>query len=199
MAETLDVIIKREFNRLDVRLNELINYLKVTNKGLTDAELRKTAVPVSGTVTIDSTGLSTEAKQDDIITAIGTIPAGGDATAANQVSEIALLTTIDTDTGNIKTNTDSVVTPTAIYTGKTTVTTAGTQVALASSQTIKSVTIKALSTNTGFIYVGNSGVDSTNGFQLSAGDTVSLDLTNLSTVYIDSSVNGEGVTYLGNG
>lgn len=86
--------------------------------------------------------------------------------------------------------------PTTVLNGKTTVTTAGTRVVLASSTTIKSVTVKALSTNTGLIYVGNSTVSSSNGFQLSAGDSISMDIANLNTVNIDSSVNGEGVTYI---
>lgn len=87
--------------------------------------------------------------------------------------------------------------PTTIYNGKKTVTTAGTRVTLASSQAVKSVTIKALSTNTGLIYVGDTSVASTNGFQLSAGETISMDIANLNTVNLDSAVNGEGVTYIG--
>lgn len=87
--------------------------------------------------------------------------------------------------------------PTTIYNGKKTVTTAGTRVVLAASQAVKSVTIKALSTNTGFIYVGDTSVASTNGLQLEAGETISLDIANLNTVNLDSSVNGEGVTYIG--
>lgn len=87
--------------------------------------------------------------------------------------------------------------PSTIYNGKKTVTTAGTRVTLASSQAITSgVTIKALSTNTGVIYVGDSSVSSSNGYQLAAGDSVFLEIANLSTVNLDSSVNGEGVTYL---
>ena len=86
-----------------------------------------------------------------------------------------------------------------IYNGKTTVATAGTRVTLASSQAVRSVTIKALAANTGIIYVGNSSVSSTTGFQLYAGDTVTLDIANLNTVNLDSSVNGEGVTYIGVG
>lgn len=83
----------------------------------------------------------------------------------------------------------------AVYTGKTTVTTAGTRVVLASTQAITSVTVKALAANTGTIYVGNVGVSSANGFQLAAKESVSLDITDLATLYIDSSVSGEGVTY----
>lgn len=88
------------------------------------------------------------------------------------------------------------VAPTTIFNGKKTVTTAGTRVTLASTTAVKSVTIKALAANTGTIYVGNATVASTNGFALAAGDTVSLDVSDLATVNIDSSVNGEGVTYI---
>lgn len=90
----------------------------------------------------------------------------------------------------------TVTAPTTIYNGKKTVTTAGTKVTLAASQAVKSVAIKALSTNTGFIYVGDGSVASTTGLQLLAGETVSLDIANLATVNLDSSVNGEGVTYI---
>jgi hypothetical protein len=80
--------------------------------------------------------------------------------------------------------------------GKTTVTTAGTRVPLGSSTPTASVTVKALAANSGTIYVGNSSVSASNGFQLAAGDSVSMDISNLATINIDSSVNGEGVTYI---
>ena len=87
-------------------------------------------------------------------------------------------------------------TPATLYNGKKVVTTAGTRVTLATSTTVKSVVIKALIANTGVIYVGDATVASTNGFALSAGDTLGLDIANLATVNLDSSVNGEGVTYI---
>lgn len=80
--------------------------------------------------------------------------------------------------------------------GVQTVTTAGTRVALASTTAIKSVTVRAKSVNTGLIYVGSSIVASSNGFQLSSGETVSIDIDNLSKVYIDSAVNEEGVSFI---
>lgn len=86
-------------------------------------------------------------------------------------------------------------TPKTIYSGKINVTISGTEVILGTG-VISSVTIKALSANTGVIYVGAGGVSSANGFQLAAGDTLSIDISNLATVWIDSSINGEGVTYL---
>ena len=86
---------------------------------------------------------------------------------------------------------------TAIYNGQKTVSTAGTQVALASSQAIThSVKIKALHGNGGWIYVGNSSVSSSNGYVLDAGETVEIQVANLATVYVDASVNGEGVSYV---
>lgn len=136
------------------------------------------------------------------------------ATAANQVTEIASLANLDvalstrlkpadtlTAVTTVGTITNTVptqeVAPTAILNGKTTVATAGSRVVLASTTPCKSVTIKALISNTGLIYVGNSTVAASNGFQLSAGDSISLDISNLTTVEIDSQNNGEGVTYLG--
>jgi hypothetical protein len=80
--------------------------------------------------------------------------------------------------------------------GKTTVATAGTAVQLSSSMAIKSVTLRALSTNTGKVYVGSSTVSASNGFQLSPQETVSLDLDNLSKVWLDVDTNGEGVTFI---
>lgn len=89
-----------------------------------------------------------------------------------------------------------IIPPGSVGSGKKTVTSAGTAEALAGSTSVLSVTIRALGTNTGQVYVGNSGVDSTNGFQLDSGDTVSLDIDDLSDVYIDVDTSTEGVTYL---
>lgn len=80
--------------------------------------------------------------------------------------------------------------------GVQTVTTAGVAVQLASSNAIKTLTIRSFSTNTGLIYVGTSSVSAANGFELSPQETVSLDIANIGTVWIDSSVNGEGVSYI---
>lgn len=74
--------------------------------------------------------------------------------------------------------------------------TAGTRVALKTTTSIKSVTVRAKSVNTGLIYVGSVAVTSSNGFQLSPSETVSLDVDDLAKVYIDSAINGEGVTFI---
>ncbi len=117
--------------------------------------------------------------------------------AAGAVDTLTTVTTVGTVTTITNTVPTSEVAPTTIYNGKKTVTTAGTRVTLASSQAVKSVTIKALVANTGVIYVGDGSVASTTGFALAPGDSISLDIANLATVNLDSSVNGEGVTYIG--
>lgn len=75
------------------------------------------------------------------------------------------------------------------------VATAGTRVALSgSSLPIQSATVKALVSNAGAVYVGGSTVAISNGFSLAPGDTLSFDLLDLSSVWIDSDSNGDGVS-----
>ena len=100
----------------------------------------------------------------------------------------------DTIVGNVNVIT---VSPTSIVSGKTTVTTAGTRVQLPTNTAV-GIVIKALTSNTGTIYVGSSLVSASIGFQLLAGDTVSVDISNTNVLWIDSSVSGEGVTWLSN-
>ncbi len=87
--------------------------------------------------------------------------------------------------------------------GTKTVTTAGTAVTLTAANTIvKWVTIQALSSNTGTICVGGSSVlaASKNGTCLTAGQAAPMYNMpgfpyDLSAIWIDSTVNGEGVSY----
>ena len=86
--------------------------------------------------------------------------------------------------------------------GLKTVTTAGTELPLtaASSKVQCAVAVKALTTNTGLVYVGNAGdgtVASTTGFPLAAGDVVIFEyVDDLMDIMVDSAVNGEGVAFL---
>ena len=84
-----------------------------------------------------------------------------------------------------------------IVNGQKTVTTAGTAETLASSTSVRSVCIKALHGNTNNVYVGDSSVDSSNGYVLDSGETLCIDIQNLATIYIDTDTNGEGVSYVG--
>ena len=87
--------------------------------------------------------------------------------------------------------------PTGILHGQTTVTTAGTAVQLQStSQTIKSITVKAKDGNAGYIYVADSDVSSSNGFILGANAGVSLEINDISKIWINSSVSGEGASWI---
>lgn len=86
------------------------------------------------------------------------------------------------------------------HSGKTTVATAGTAVALGSGQVAGPLMVKALAANTGKIYLGNDGagdVSSLNGLELSSGEVVVFQFVGqLSSIMVDASVNGEGVTWL---
>lgn len=79
--------------------------------------------------------------------------------------------------------------------GQTNVANAGTRVALTTTTT-RVFLIKALSTNTGLIYVGDDTVTSANGHVLSAKEEALLPL-DASGIQIDASVNGEGVSWMG--
>lgn len=90
-------------------------------------------------------------------------------------------------------------TTTDIGQGVTTVTTAGTDVVLSTYTLAKWVSIQAQTDNSGYIAVGGAGVDATistgTGILLAAGESITFPVDNLSDVYIDSTVNGEGVRY----
>lgn len=81
--------------------------------------------------------------------------------------------------------------------GQKDVTAAGAAEALGTTQVYKELTIIAKSTNTGNIYVGDSTVDSITGMILPAGGFVSFHFVDIADVYIDSDVNGEGVSFGG--
>ena len=81
--------------------------------------------------------------------------------------------------------------------GNKNVASAGTAEPLAATATkIISVTVKAKRGNTGNIYVGDSGVSSANGFILTRGEAISLDIDDLNKVYIDADTTSEGVTFI---
>lgn len=81
--------------------------------------------------------------------------------------------------------------------GQKTVTTAGTAVILLTATETIAVIIKAKAGNTGDIYIGDSDVTSANGYILDAGEVVSISLDHKSdNIYINSSVNAEGVSFL---
>lgn len=85
--------------------------------------------------------------------------------------------------------------------GRKTVTTAGTRVQLSSSVSALVVAIQPLAANTGKIAVGDNTVvaaaGSERGYLLAATSPgITLDVDDIGDVWIDSTVNGEGVSYL---
>lgn len=88
----------------------------------------------------------------------------------------------------------------SIQSGRQTVTTGGTAVALQSAvQIVHQVDITAETDNTGIIVVGSSGVVASlatrKGVPLNAGDTYTMFDVDLSQVYLDTTVNTDGVTW----
>ena len=86
-----------------------------------------------------------------------------------------------------------------LLSGQKTVTTAGTAVALGTAQIDGAILVKALDTNTGVIAIGNDGsndVTTSNGFRLTAGEQILMDVANLGSVMLDAAVSGEGVSWL---
>lgn len=87
-----------------------------------------------------------------------------------------------------------------IVDGRAVVTTAGTAVQITTTQTpISEVILTAETDNTGIVVVGGSTVVAAlatrRGIPLSAGDSITLTINNLSRLYIDSTVSTDGVTY----
>jgi hypothetical protein len=84
--------------------------------------------------------------------------------------------------------------------GQKVVTTAGTAVALGSLQVSAPIMVKALDTNTDYVYIGNDGagdVSSANGLQLAADEAIVFQFVgNLGSIMLNSVVNGEGVSWL---
>lgn len=89
--------------------------------------------------------------------------------------------------------------PSTIGDNRKVVASAGTAEALAASTACKSVVITAETDNTGTISVGGSTVvaalGTRRGTPLGAGESVAIDIDNLSKVFIDATVTGDGVTY----
>lgn len=84
--------------------------------------------------------------------------------------------------------------------GHDTVATAGTAEALNGGAALAvpdghAVKIKALPGNTGNVYVGDSTVSASSGYVLTPGDTVSIQVADVATIYADVDTGGEGVSW----
>lgn len=108
---------------------------------------------------------------------------------------------VNPDGSNLSGGVVTVASPSAIGDGLKLVTTAGTAEKLsASTIACKSITITAKITNTGTVVIGGSTVVAASGatrrgIPLLAGDSMVIDIDDVSKVYADVTVSGEGVTY----
>lgn len=84
---------------------------------------------------------------------------------------------------------------TTVASGRETVAAAGTEEQMP-TVTCVAVSVKALSTNTGVVYLGAAGVSSANGREMEPGEVLDLAVDNVNRLWLDVAVNGEGVTYL---
>jgi len=84
--------------------------------------------------------------------------------------------------------------------GQKTVAAAGTAEALGDQVINGPLMVKGLIGNGGNVFIGNDGagdVTSANGLELAAGDAVVFDsVGNLASLWVDSAVNGEGVSWI---
>ena len=89
---------------------------------------------------------------------------------------------------------------TVILNGRKEVTVAGTAEALAASTACVSVTIQAEFNNTGIILVGGASVvaaeGTRQGIALSAEDSITINIDDLSKVFLDTTVATDGVTFI---
>lgn len=84
---------------------------------------------------------------------------------------------------------------TNIYNGSKTVATV-TATAISTTQAIKSVTVKALSTNTDAVFIGATGVTTSTGIELLSGESVSLDISDLASVYAISPTASQVIRFI---
>jgi hypothetical protein len=89
--------------------------------------------------------------------------------------------------------------PTEIKTGSTRTLSDASGGEVLHSGAVVSVTVKALSANSGDIYVGgeNNRPYSGFGFLLEAGEAINVDVSDFSDVYLVATVSGDKVTFLG--
>ena len=87
--------------------------------------------------------------------------------------------------------------------GTTTVSTAGTEQQISNTTNrVLWIKAKALAANSGIAYIGVSDISATNGFELSAGNSVEINFRELggsiefSTIYVDTASSGDKVCWL---
>ena len=177
---------------------------------LTDTQLRATPVPVSGTVAATQSGTWTEANSAAIKTAVETID-NAIAGSEMQVDVVGALPAGTNAIGKLSANSGvdigdvdvtSAVSGTLDHGSNLDIDTSAEQITSTSFACKFGVTLKADITNTGIIYIGNSDVTAgttagTDGFPLSAGETITLEVNNANIPYAIASANNQKIYWVG--
>lgn len=184
---------------------------------LTDTELRATPVPVSGTffqATQPVSGTVTETNSNAIKTAVELIDnaisgagfnitqLGGAAVPIGAGTEAAAVRVTLPTNGTGVVGVGSAVSATIDHGSNRDIDTTAEQITSTSFASKFGITLKADITNTGIIYIGNSDVTAgttaaTDGFPLSAGETLTLEVTNANIPYAIASANNQVIYWVG--
>jgi hypothetical protein len=175
--------------------------------GLTDAQLRASAVPVSATSLPLPAGAATEASlgtDGDTPPTIAGTGVRGWLRGIYEKLTGTLTVTGPLTNAQLRATDVPVVTPlpTAPITGQLKIVTTGTAVALPDTVLKNGIVIKAKATNVGALFVGASTVTTTddgtgNGYKLEAGEGVSFAVANAKTIFITGTA-GDSIYFSGN-
>lgn len=178
--------------------------------GLTDAELRATPVPVSGTVAATQSGTWTEANSAAIKTAVETIDnaisgsemqvdvVGALPAGTNAIGKLAANSGVDIGDVDVT----SAVSSTLDHGSNLDIDTSAEQITSTSFACKFGVTLKAAATNTGTLYIGDSSsvtagtTGSTDGFPLEPGESVTLPVNNPNLLYAIASVANQKIFWV---
>ncbi len=91
---------------------------------------------------------------------------------------------------------DSQPVPSALIFGQVNTSAANPQ-QLPANTVISEVSVKALPTNTGVVYLGGAGVLASTGWELAAGAEVKIKISNTNALYVLAAVAGESIAFIG--
>ena len=135
-------------------------------------------LPVSATIStagLATSTIPTDGTQKTQVTSLPALPTG-----TNAIGSITNTTFASTQSGTWNTGTPSAT----INIGQTTSAVTATQLTASSIAMTNGVVIQALSTNTASVFIGNSGVTTANGFELTAGSSLTISPSNINLVYV---------------
>lgn len=103
---------------------------------------------------------------------------------------------LDADGEQITSSVGPTISVASAISGQITVTTPGTSIQGGNVPLTNGVWIKALAANTGRMYIGYATGDNRTGFELSAGQAIIVQVSNLNQLWFDASVGSEKICWL---